>query len=260
MKHALAFISVTLLLLTSSQTNAQVLITNISASYAQDFDSLVSTGNSSSLPTGWSISESGTNADSSYAAGTGSSATGNTYSFGSAGSSDRALGGLQSGTLIPTFGVQIAIGAGSTNLKSVIVSYVGEQWRLGATNRTDRLDFQYSTNATSITTGTWTNLDILDFVAPTTGGTLGALNGNLAANRSNLSGTILSLDLSVGQSLWLRWNDFNPTGSDDGLGIDDFSVLGTFDAVPEPTSLLFVATAVTVFSFSRRRPLFTRIR
>jgi hypothetical protein len=46
---------------------------------------------------------------------------------------------------------------------------------LGVASRTeaDRLDFQYSLNATSLTTGTWLNDDNLDFIAPLTSGTVG---------------------------------------------------------------------------------------
>src|SRR5262245_39991943 len=65
--------------------------------YTQDFDTLASSGTSSTLPQGWDFSESGTRANSTYTAGAGSSITGDTYSFGAAASPERAFGGLQSG-------------------------------------------------------------------------------------------------------------------------------------------------------------------
>ena len=65
--------------------------------YSQDFNSLANSGTSSSVPSGWSFVESGTNANTEYTAGTGSSTTGDTYSFGATGSPERAFGGLQSG-------------------------------------------------------------------------------------------------------------------------------------------------------------------
>ena len=108
--------------------------------------------------------------------------------------------------------------------------YNGEQWRIGALAREDRLDFQYSTDATSLITGTWTNLDILDFVAPTTTGAIGPLDGNAAANRTAKSGSISGLTLAAGSSIWIRWTDFNPAGSDDGLAVDDFTL--TASAAP----------------------------
>ena len=73
----------------------------INTAYTQNFDTLASTGSSTLLPADWVISESGTNANSTYTAGTGSSNAGDTYSFGTTGSTERALGGLQSGNLIP---------------------------------------------------------------------------------------------------------------------------------------------------------------
>ena len=206
--------------------------------YTEDFDTLANTGTSSTLPAGWAISEGGTGANTTYAAGTGSSATGDTYSFGSASSTDRALGGLQSGSLVPTFGVQILNNAGGT-LGSLVISYTGEEWRTGGNGSgrgtaLDRLDFQYSTDATSLTTGTWIDFNALDFISPVIPGAAGALDGNAVANRSLLSATINGLSVGNGNSIWLRWNDFNVTGSDDGLAVDDFSVSGVAASTPVP--------------------------
>src|SRR5688572_14754071 len=64
------------------------------------------TGNTT-VPSGWFFAESGTNANTTYSAGTGSGNAGDTWSFGAAGtppSSERAFGGLQSGSLVPTIG------------------------------------------------------------------------------------------------------------------------------------------------------------
>src|SRR2546426_4040708 len=85
----------------------------IGAAYTESFDTLANTGTSNVLPNGWALNESGTNANDSYAAGTGSSNAGNTYSFGAAGSTERALGGLQSGTLTPTIGASFTNNTGS---------------------------------------------------------------------------------------------------------------------------------------------------
>src|SRR5205085_12262898 len=79
-------------------------LTTIGSAYTQNFDTLASSGTSSTVPLGWDFSETGTGNNTTYTAGTGSSATGDTYSFGSASAADRALGGLQSGSLIPTIG------------------------------------------------------------------------------------------------------------------------------------------------------------
>ena len=204
-----------------------------STPYTQDFNSLATTGTSSTLPAGWALSETGTNTNTTYTAGTGSATGGDTYSFGAASSSDRALGGLQSGSLIPTIGASFTNNTGS-EIISFAVSYTGEQWRLGTAARVDRLDFQYSTNATSLTTGTWIDVNALDFTAPTTAGTLGAFDGNAAANRTAVSSTISGLNIAVGSTVWIRWSDLNASGADDGLGVDDFSIAAT-SATPVST-------------------------
>ncbi len=193
-----------------------------SVPYTQDFNSLVNTGTSSTLPAEWLIAESGTGANTTYTAGTGSGNAGDTYSFGAASSTDRALGGLQSGSLIPSFGTSFTNNTGST-ITALDIAYTGERWRVGTAGRTDRLDFQYSTDATSLTTGIWTNVDALDFTS-TVGTTVGLTDGNAAANRTNINSSISSLSLANGSTFWIRWNDFNASGADDGLAIDDFSL------------------------------------
>lgn len=203
------------------QAEAQVSLT--ATPYTQNFNTLAKIGTASTLPAGWLLFETGTNANLNYTVGTGSSTSGDTYSFGIDAADDRALGTVQSGSLVPTFGVAFinTTGGAVTSLK---ISYKGEHWRLGATARPDRLDFQYSTDATSLSTGTWNNTDQLDFTGPVTTGTVGALDGTLAANSTAINYTITGLNIGNGATFYLRWSDFNATGSDDGLGIDDFSI------------------------------------
>jgi hypothetical protein len=191
--------------------------------YTQDFNTLATVGTSGALPQGWVFLETGSSEDSTYAAGTGSSSTGNTYSFGSTSSGDRAFGGLQSGSLVSTLGGVFQNDSGTT-ITSLTISYTGEQWRLGeGTGRLDRIDFQLSTNATSLFTGTWSDFDDLDFSTPNTT-TTGAKDGNSVENRQTLTFTITGLSITNGSILWIRWVDLNATGSDDGLSVDDFSL------------------------------------
>jgi endonuclease I len=205
----------------SSTTSSSNIISITSAEfiYSQNFNSLAESGTSSTLPPGWTFVESGSNANTTYTAGTGSGNTGETYSFGT--NSDRALGGLLSSSLGTIIGVQFTNASGAA-LTRIPVSYSGEQWRLGATGREDKLNFQYSTDATSVTTGTWTDVDELDFVAPVMTGTVGALDGNASANRTAVAHTITGVDIAHGSTIWFRWLDLNASGSDDGLAIDDF--------------------------------------
>ncbi len=210
---------------------AQAQVSLTGGTYSQNFDSLAMTGTSTSLPAGWLMNETGASANATYTAGTGSGNTGDTYSFGAAGSTDRALGSLRSGNLVPSFGACFSNNTG-TALSSFDVAYTGEQWRLGTAGRTDQLDFQYSLNATSLTTGTWTDVNALDFVTPTTT-TVGAKDGNDASNRTPRSATVSSVSIPNGSTFCLRWVDADATGADDGLAIDDFSI--TVSGTPMPT-------------------------
>jgi DNA/RNA endonuclease G (NUC1) len=223
-----------------ADTTPTVSITALGAAVTQNFNTLVSSGTgtlAANTPTGWGFAESLSNANTTYTAGTGSGVTGDTYSFGSAtapGSSDRALGQLRSANLASIIGASFTNNTGGV-ITSLAVSYAGEQWRLGATGRTiaERMDFQYSTSATSLTTGAYTDVDALDFSPPVTSGTVGALDGNAAANRAVRSSTITGLSIPAGATFWIRWTDIDATGSDDGLAIDDFSLTAN-GAISQP--------------------------
>lgn len=214
-----------LLLLTfiSVHSNAQVTITSAAVPYTQNFNTLRATaGTSATLPTGWRLLETGSNANTSYETDAGSTTTGNTYSYGTGTTTDRALGTLLSGSLTSAIGVQIRNSTGQT-ITSLSISYTGEQWRCGTAARTDQLDFRYSLNATSLSTGTWTDVNTLDFVSPNTAAT-GAKDGNAIANRTAKAATISGLNIANNAVFWLRWSDLDASGADDGLSVDDFSI------------------------------------
>jgi uncharacterized repeat protein (TIGR01451 family) len=204
-----------------------VSLTTLGSAYTQNFDTLSntagSTTNSLTIP-GWFMTEGGGGArdNEQYAVDTGGSTTGDTYSYGAAGSTERALGQLRSGTLFPLFGACFTNNTGST-VTSLAVAYNGEEWRLGTAGRTDQMNFEYNLTGTDLTAGTWTNVAALNFVTPDTV-TAGAKNGNAAADRTAISSTISSLSIPNGATFWIRWNDTDPSGADDGLAVDDFSV------------------------------------
>jgi len=236
-------------------------LTQASPGYTQNFNTLASTNPitppfNTVVPDNWFFSEAGTNANSTYLAGTGSGATGDTYSFGATGSSDRAFGELTTGTLNSTFGARFSNG-GTTAIESVAIGYDGEQWRLGSTGRTDRLDFQYSLNANSLNTGSWFDFNGLDFLSPETSGTVGLRNGNLSPNSTNLNGTLTDLSIGNNQTLWIRWLGFNATGPDDGLAIDNFTLAANFAplpvTVPEPSSFVLLLTGLSTTLLCRVR-------
>ncbi len=205
-----------------------VAISLTGGAYTQDFNSLANTGTSSTVPTGWAFLETDTNANTTYAAGTGSDAAGNTYSFGASSATDRAFGGLRSGSLVPTIGAEFQNNTGNTII-SLAISYDCEQWRSGVANRgaADQMDFQYSTSATSLNTGTWTDVDGLDCLTTAISVAVGAKDGNDAAYRTSVSNVITGLNIGNSATFWLRWTDFDISNSDDGLGVDDFSLTPT---------------------------------
>ena len=188
----------------------------------QDFDSLASAGASSTLPDGWYLAESGSNANSTYTASDGSANSGDTYSFGT--SAERAFGTLASNSLTSKIGAQLRNDSGQA-LSEIAVAYTGEQWRLGATGRAETFLFEYSLDATSLADGSasWVALTALDFSSPTTTGPTGVLDGNVAANQSTISASITGLNLASNATIWVRWTDINISGADDGLSIDNIS-------------------------------------
>ena len=217
------------------------------STYNQSFDSLASSGMSATLPDGWHLAESGSNANGSYSAGDGAANQGDAYSYGPSGGSERALGSLRSGSLVPTIGAAVQNNTGQT-LTSLTIGYRGEQWRLGTSGRDDRLDFQYSFDATTLTDGTWIDHDPLDFDSPSTSGSAGSRDGNSPANQENLASTIGSLSIVSGSTFWFRWVDSNASGADDGLAIDDFffsASSGT--ATNTPPSISTIDDEVTGF-------------
>jgi len=211
--------------------------------YTQDFNGLASTGSTgTALPQGFAVVESGSNANGSYGVsnGSGNNLAGNSYSFGAIGSSDRALGSVASGSVTQILYGGVFNNALGGTITDLAFSYAGEQWRL-ANSTDDGLTFQYQVGATGITGGSWTSVGSL-FFAPlrTNGLAIGqGLDGNLAANRRVLSGTIGGLSLLDGQSFGFRWVDVNSAATDHGLAVDDLSITATLAAaagVPEPAS------------------------
>src|SRR5437016_13854634 len=94
-------------------------ITTLGSPLTQDFNTLSNTAGSTTnnlTITGWFMTETGGGArdNEQYAVDTGASTTGDTYSYGAAAATDRALGGLRSGTLIPNFGAAFTHNTGST--------------------------------------------------------------------------------------------------------------------------------------------------
>jgi hypothetical protein len=163
----------------------------------------------------------------SYTADNGANTNANTYSYGTTGSSERALGELTVGSVSTTIG---ACFTNKTNhaISSFLIGYTGEEWRLGEVHTAanlDKLQFEYSTNATSITAGTWLAVTDLDFVTPDNSGP-GAKNGNAAADRTVFPPFAITpaAPIQPESTFYIHWLSKIVSGANDGLAIDDFSI------------------------------------
>jgi endonuclease I len=221
------YLSVLFTAFLSSIVVSQVSITatGIANPYTENFNGLAATGTANTtMPAGWAFVEAGTNANTTYAADAGGSNAGNTYSYGTNPSTERALGCLRSANLWSVFGVSFVNNSGAP-ITSLSISYRGELWRLGATNRTDTLKFQYSLNATGLSDGSWIGESALDFLTPSTTGSTGGRDGNASANNKIITYAINGIFIPDGGTVWLRWTDADITGAEDGLAIDDLSIV-----------------------------------
>ena len=198
--------------------------------YLEDFNSLPSSGTTSwtddSTLSGWYAQRSATNTTTIISS-DGRSSTGGLYSFGTTGSTDRALGSVGSaGTGSLAWGVAFRNDTGGL-LSFTSLSYTGEQWRSGGTTsaaQTVSMSYQIGSAASDLTPGNnaaWNLLPSLDFTSPVNNATSGLLDGNDPANRVAVTS---GLDLLLAPGAWItfRWNDLNHDGNDHGLAIDDF--------------------------------------
>jgi autotransporter-associated beta strand protein len=214
------------------QANAQFTLTG--SNYTQNFNSLGTdtinniTGrnlnNVSTNLNGWYFLETGSGANSNITVGTGTSNAGDTYNFGVAGNSDRSLGGLQSGTVVPSWGFWFSnsVGATITNLQ---ITYLGETWRIGSSNRSDRLDFSSSSNATTLSNGTWTTNASLGYT------NVGAATASGSLLQSATISNNLAVSIAAGSTFFIRWTSFDATGADDGMSIDDFNMTALYSSI-----------------------------
>jgi hypothetical protein len=146
-------------------------------------------------------------------------------SYGQNGSSERAFGEVQSSAHLGRIGAGFRNATGAT-IDSLTISFTGEQWWVaGNTGNEDYLQVAYSLSDEGIdlSSGAWTSLPSFEFASPVTTGGPQKLDGNDAANRRSFSGTI-PVSVPDGALVWFYWFDYNQSGANHGMGVDDFSI------------------------------------
>lgn len=186
---------------------------------------------------------------------TGSATGGGLYNLGLSGETDRAVGSLASSSTIPGFGLRLRNGTGGP-LDDLMFSGVMEQWRSGSSAAVDEsMVCEYSLNAAGLfdDSATWLRLSGLDLLERQTGTTsAGALDGNLAENRLQMSAALHNLGWADQGTLTLRWLDTDNTGSDGIYALDDFGVTA-IASVPEPGSISLCLLGAGAVGLLRRR-------
>jgi PEP-CTERM motif len=258
-------LSAALLLAAAAHAQAAIGVDSGSFTYSQDFNSLTTStvaspwANDSTLP-GWSLFTFVPADISTIVAGTGSTSTGSFYSFGAAGSPERALGGTASGgayfgsPLTGTVAGYIAV-AFTNNSGGVLdgfsLSFTGEQWRNGGNTAAQSMVLEYGFGASFGAVGAWTAPPTLTWVSPVVGATGAAVDGNSAGAVGGLAQSFSQLAWAPGDTLWLRWVERNDSGNDHGLAIDDLAF--SVSAVPEPGALALMLAGLAAVAFIARR-------
>ncbi len=217
---------------------------NLSDTYTQNFDSLLSATGSGGAPwvnnvtiPGWYSTQSSYNANF-VGGGLGSYGTG----------ADRALGSIATNWELRF------VNQSAQTISGFSVSFDAEQWYRAANSPqvATRLFFYYRIYAATISEAVevdsigginnWTGVPALWVAAPNLSQTSAAfLDGNAIENNAHVSASVQGITLAPGEKLWFKWVTGTPPGNPSALATDNVSV--SFTAVPEP------AVASAVFGF-----------
>jgi hypothetical protein len=229
------------LTLTASLAQAQVSYTG--GAYSQNFDTLPGTTNNTlntawtdnSTLSGWYANKTTFSVTDGTVGGTAAAfsptAAANTnnvglFSFGTAASTDRALGSRATAAVAGNnpvlYGARLVNNTTQT-LTNFTVTYTGEQWHKTGKTTADTLLVDYQLGATTITAGTWVNASAGTFTSPINTATIATLPGNTAANRKGLAVKVTGVSWAPGAELWVRFRDADDTGDEQSLAVDDFS-------------------------------------
>ena len=157
----------------------------------------------------------------------GSNDKGYLKSYGDSSSSDRSFGLSNTTTSRNAFGLIIRNNTGQT-LHSCRIGYLGKQWRISnnATNQVIKCSYKLINNAAILNGINQTGLiDIpsLRFASPHTIGSIGAIDGNLPENQTQISANLKGLNWINGNYMILRFDD--SLINSQGLAIDNFTFL-----------------------------------
>ncbi|MEP6924434.1 MAG: carboxypeptidase-like regulatory domain-containing protein [Pyrinomonadaceae bacterium] len=210
----------------SDASNIFVLNASAPRRYLGKFNNAVADSGATVNIPGFAIVEEGTNTGAvsgRYGTDNGTAAGGNTYTLGTT-AGERSLGSLTADDINFNYLGACCRNTSSSPLTSVIVTFRGEQWRVGGSGNSDRLDFQYAINATNIYSGTYVDFNALDFASLVTTGAPRALDGNASGNNQLFTSTISGLNIPVNSNFYLRWRDSNIVGADDTLAVDNVGI------------------------------------
>lgn len=191
--------------------------------------------------------------------GSGASSPGRLYSYGLPGSSERALGALAGAATTVGFGTWF-VNNSSDTFNSVTFSFDREIWRNQNTAADQSLSFSYGFASIGILPGNFiTNTLMTAYPAlnATSPSFYASLNGGVSGftdpstNMVPVSATISGLNWAPGDSLFIRWNDTDNTGTDAGIAIDNLSMVAT---VPEPSGGLMLGLGFAALALLRRVP------
>lgn len=240
--------SLWLLIIVFAASGQTISYTVVGSNYTQNFNALPNSGTYTFTANGpleisvangfggnvngWYVERyAGSSPNLAWAFNNGASNTGAAYSYGTTGSTDRALGSLSSGTKINRFGALVTNNTGGP-INQITISFYTEMWRRGDLAIGNITNFEYKVGATAINDASgFVAVPSLNLVTPNLSASINtATDGNNSANRTLVTYILTGIFINSGETLAIRWSDPNDLGADDGLAIDDFTFTGNLVA------------------------------